>query len=97
MDNSAGAAFVGIAVASIHSIYTQHAGSLCDCRQAASDSLEVSQRLQDADMLTGILVGITGLALLGLTRRVEPLVISLAAYGATSFYYHRAFNMDGAY
>lgn len=97
MDNSAGAAFVGIAVASIHGMYTQHAGSLADCRQASSDSVATAQRLQDADMLTGVLVGITGLALLGLTKRIEPLVISLAAYGATSFYYHRAYNMEGAY
>lgn len=91
---TAAAAFAGATVYSIHDVYTKHAPSLQDCRQADAGDALVRQALQDADFLTGMLVGIAGGVLAVSTKRVEPLLIAAMAYGVTSLYYHRACEGD---
>lgn len=87
-------AIAGVAVFSIHGVYTQHAGSLNAARQAPDDPA-TNERLRDADILTGGLVVLVGGALAIMTKAPHPLVLSLLAFGVVATYYHVACASHG--
>lgn len=83
-------ALVGASVFQIHSLYTQHAGSLKDARNAPANDADTVQRLRDADILTGSVVLIVGGTVSKVTRSSTPLWLALTSFGVVSVYYHMA-------
>lgn len=96
MDNvGVATALVGASIFQVHSVYTQHAGSLAEVRQAPANDAATAQRLRDADVLTGALVIIVGGTISKVTRSSTPLWLSLASFGVVSIYYHAACISEG--
>ena len=96
MDNvGAATALVGVSVFQIHNLYSQHAGTLADARQAAPNDPETAQRLRDADVLTGALVLLVGATVSGVTRSPKPFWLAASAFGVVSIYYHAACASEG--
>lgn len=90
LEIGAATAIVGAGVYQIHDCYTKHAGSLHDVRQSAPGSLAASQKLMDADCLTGGLTLLAGGALSIATGRVYPVLLAGLAFGLVAWYYHAA-------
>ena len=96
MDNvGVATALVGASVFQVHNLYTQHAGTLSDVRQAPANDAATLQRLRDADILTGAIVFIVGGTVAKVTRSSTPLWLSLASFGVVSIYYHAACANEG--
>lgn len=96
MDNvGVATALVGASVFQIHNLYTQHAGSLAEVRQAPANDPQTLQQLRDADVLTGALVFIVGGTIAKVTRSQTPLWLAFASFGVVSVYYHAACASEG--
>jgi hypothetical protein len=96
MDLGIALAITGAAVFSIHTVYTQHAGTLSDARTAPSNDPGTRQRLTDADLLTGGLVLLVGGGLAGMTGKPHALVFAVAAFAIVALYYHGASRATAA-
>lgn len=83
-----GLAIAGVAVFSIHGVYTQHAGSLSDARTAPPGDSATHERLRDADILTGGLVLLVGGSLAVMTKAPHPFLLAVLAFGVIALYYH---------
>jgi len=81
-------AVVSFAVLEVFKIYRDTAPSLQAVRKASADDWECSQQLLDADVLTGVIVVLMGLAGAFLLDRKSPLVFLVLTWVAVAFYYH---------
>lgn len=92
LEIGAATALVGAGIFQIHDAYTQHAGPLCEVRNAAVGSKETLQKLVDADVLSGGIALLAGGGLALATGKVYPLVLAVVAFGLVAWYYHAALN-----
>jgi hypothetical protein len=88
LEIGAATALVGVGIFQIHNLYTEHAGSLHDMRQASSDDVNAQQQLRDADCLGGAMTLLAGGALSLAVHKWYPLAIAGAAYLIVCGYYH---------
>lgn len=88
LEEGAAIAVISFAVLETFKLYRDTAPKLKDVRFADKDDWECAQQMLDADVLTGIVVVLMGLAGVVLMNKRYPLVFLLATWGAVSFYYH---------
>jgi len=88
LDEGAAIAVISFAVLEVFRTYQNTAPRLADVRKARKDDWEMAQLLLDADVMTGILVVIMGIAGLFLMQRKYPLVFLVVTWGLVSWYYH---------
>lgn len=88
LDEGAAIAVISFSVLEVFRMYQSTAPKLADVRAAKKDDWKVSQQLLDADVMTGGLVVIMGLAGLFLMNRKYPLVFLFITWIAVSYYYH---------
>jgi hypothetical protein len=88
LNEGAAIAVISFAVLETFKVYRDTAPPLKECRFADRNDWGTSQQLLDADVLTGIVVVLMGMAGVLLLNKRYPLVFLVATWMATSFYYH---------
>jgi uncharacterized membrane protein len=92
LDEGAAIAVISFAVLEVFRTYQGTAPKLSEVRKAPKDDWEAAQLLLDADVMTGILVVIMGIAGIFLMNRKYPLVFLVITWLAVSGYYHAVRN-----
>lgn len=88
LEEGAAIAVLSFATIEVFRMYTTTAPKLTDVRKARKDDWHCAQALLDADVMTGLLVGVMGIGSAFLLRRGYPLVFLVATFAAISYYYH---------
>ena len=97
LSEGAAVAVISFAVLETFKIYRDTAPSLQDVRKASSDDWTVATQLLDADILTGIVVVLMGLAGVFLLNKKYPLVFLILTWAAVAYYYHAVRRSPGSY
>ena len=88
LEEGAAIAVLSFAVIEVFRMYTATAPKLTEVRKTRKDDWLCAQQLLDADVMTGLLVGVMGVGALILMRRVYPLAFLIITFAAISYYYH---------
>jgi hypothetical protein len=88
LDDGAAIAVISFAVLEVFRTYQNTAPKLSEVRMAPSDDWDVAQRLLDADVMTGMIVVLMGLAGVVLLNRKGPLVFLILTWIMVAGYYH---------
>lgn len=88
LDEGAAIAVISFAVLEVFRTYQRTAPPLKDVRKAPTDDWECAQQLLDADVMTGLLVVLMGVAGLIVMQRKYPLLLLLSTWILVAGYYH---------
>jgi hypothetical protein len=88
MDEGAAIAVISFAVLEIFRTYQSTAPKLTDIRKARKDDWLTAQQILDADVMTGLLVVVMGIAGVVLMRNRWPLVFLIGTWLLVMGYYH---------
>lgn len=88
LEEGAAIAVISFAVLEVFRMYQSTAPKLMDVRKAPADDWETAQSLLDADVMSGILVVIMGIAGVVLMNKRYPLVFLILTWVCVAGYYH---------
>jgi len=88
LDEGAAIAVISFAVLEVFKTYKTTAPSLKDCRMKPADDWDTAQQLLDADVLTGMVVVLMGIAGVILMNKKYPLVFLVITWVVVAGYYH---------
>jgi hypothetical protein len=88
LNEGAAIAVISFAVLETFKVYRDTAPSLQDVRAAKQDDWQCAQQLLDADVLTGIVVVLMGMAGVILLNKRYPLVFLVLTWVCVAGYYH---------
>lgn len=87
-EEGAAVALISITVLEVFRTYQATAPKLTDVRKAPNDDWLMAQQLLDADVMSGLLVGVMGLAGVVLMRNRWPLLFLVCTWLLVMGYYH---------
>lgn len=88
LDDGAAIAVISFAVLEVFRTYQSTAPKLSEVRSAPSDDWDTAQRLIDADVMSGMIVALMGLAGVVLMNKKSPLVFLVLTWLMVAGYYH---------
>lgn len=86
-EEGAAVALISFTVLEVFRTYQSTAPKLADVRKASPADWTIDQQLMDADVMSGLLVGVMGVAGVVLMRNRWPLVFLVATWLLVMFYY----------
>lgn len=97
MDEGAAIAVISFAVLEVFKTYKATAPSLKDCRLKDKNDWDTAQQLLDADVLTGMIVVLMGIAGVILMNKRYPLVFLIVTWVVVAGYYHLVRNSPNSF
>lgn len=88
LDDGAAIAVISFAVLEVFRTYQATAPKLSEVRLAAADDWETAQRLLDADVMSGMIVALMGMAGVVLMNKKSPLIFLILTWVMVAGYYH---------
>jgi hypothetical protein len=97
LDEGAAIAVISFAVLEVFKTYKSTAPPLKEVRLKSKDDWDTAQQLLDADVLTGIVVVLMGLAGVVLMNKKYPLVFLILTWVLVAGYYHLVRRSPNSY
>lgn len=88
LEDGAAIAVISFTVLEVFRTYQSNAPKLTEIRKAKNDDWMMAQQLLDADVMSGMLVAVMGLAAMTLMRTRWPLVFLVVTWLLVAGYYH---------
>lgn len=88
MEEGAAIAVISFAVLEVFRTYQATAPRLGDVRKARNDDWQIAQQVLDADVMSGMLVAVMGIAGVVLMKNRWPLVFLVVTWLLVMGYYH---------
>lgn len=88
LEEGAAIAVISFTVLEVFRTYQSNAPKLTDIRKARKDDWLMAQQLLDADVMSGMLVAVMGVAAVILMRNRWPLLFLVATWILVAGYYH---------
>lgn len=88
LEEGAAIAVISFTVLEVFRTYQSNAPKLTEIRKTRKDDWLMAQQLLDADVMSGMLVGVMGLAAMALMKNRWPLVFLIVTWVLVAGYYH---------